>query len=457
MNKEKTILIINMPPRSQQAMERAVEQSGRSACFKKASELCNADHNPDIIIYAADPHSPDSEFQDVKELSASYETPLFALIASEEKSLYIRLLQSGIYNVITTPVMKKDLICQITESSTIVQYAERENAERSIRYRDDSGEEREINISTENLVSLFNTLINNLINQNKIARINLRKSREHERENKERRVKDNDQRNQEDKLWKYLEAERFRLFYQPVVSFSTGRLSGFEALIRIDDPEEGIITPDKFISTAENSAIIFPLGLWIVEEACAQIKKWKSELKLTSPLRININLSPKQFLHPGLTEHIFEITDRYEIEHDDIGFELTESSFMDDMEAANIALLELRSKKFPIYMDDFGTGYSSLSYLMHFPVNILKVDQSFVKWMHLDESSETIVKSIINLAHNLGLRVVAEGIDDECHVKMLNNFDCDYAQGYFISEPLSGPDATEFIKNGYQFKETYGC
>ena len=125
---------------------------------------------------------------------------------------------------------------------------------------------------------------------------------------------------------------------------------------------------------------------------------------------------------------------------------------MEDMESANIALLELRSKKFALYMDDFGTGYSSLSYLMHFPVNVIKIDQSFVKWMHIDEQSETLVKSLVALAHNLGLKVVAEGTDDESHIEILKNCGCDYAQGYYFAKPLPADEAARFISDHFKEK-----
>jgi EAL domain-containing protein (putative c-di-GMP-specific phosphodiesterase class I) len=235
-----------------------------------------------------------------------------------------------------------------------------------------------------------------------------------------------------------------------VILLETGRPSGFESLIRIEHPEKGLIPPGDFITVAENSAIIFPLGLWIIEEVCRQIEYWKTKFILDTPLRININLSARQFIHPQLTSHIFEIIDKYSIDFHDIGFELTESAFMEDMESANISLLELRSKKFTLYMDDFGTGYSSLSYLMHFPVDIIKIDQSFVKWMHIDEQSETLVKSLVSLAHNLGLKVVAEGVDDESHIEILKECGCDYGQGYLFSKPLPSDKADNFLSQFFK-------
>jgi EAL domain-containing protein (putative c-di-GMP-specific phosphodiesterase class I) len=123
------------------------------------------------------------------------------------------------------------------------------------------------------------------------------------------------------------------------------------------------------------------------------------------------------------------------------------------MQSANIALLELRSRKFSIYMDDFGTGYSSLTYLMHFPVNVIKIDQSFVKWMHIDEQSEKLVKSIITLAHNLDLKTVAEGTEDMSQIEILKRCNCDYAQGYYYSKPIPPAEAMEFMHNFYKKKD----
>jgi len=256
----------------------------------------------------------------------------------------------------------------------------------------------------------------------------------------------------EEKLWAAFENRKFRLYYQPVFSLSSNRIAGFEALIRLVDENGHIVTPEKFISVAEESALISPLGLWIVDEACRQITLWKEQFHLDCPLRINVNISPRQFIFPDLTKNIFQIVEKYSIQPEDIGFEITESAFMADMESANIALLELRSRKFSLYMDDFGTGYSSLSYLMHFPMDIIKIDQSFIKWMHIDEQSEILVKSIITLAHNLGLKVVAEGTDDESHIDLLKGYGCDYAQGYYFAKPLTPEDAEAFLDKYFQRK-----
>lgn len=294
---------------------------------------------------------------------------------------------------------------------------------------------------------MINTLLTGLISQKRLD-VDLLP----EFESLNRQNVNDEKRRLEASLWTAFENNRFRLYYQPVMSLEHNRISGFEALIRLMGEDGNIISPDKFIAVAEESALIAPLGLWIVEEACRQMKSWKEKYDFSSPLRINVNISPRQFIFPELTKSVFELTERYGICSDDMGFEITESALMGDMESANIALLEFRSRNFMLYMDDFGTGYSSLSYLMHFPVNIIKIDQSFVKWMHIDDQSEILVKSLIALAHNLGLKVVAEGTDDESHIELLKNFGCDYAQGYYFAKPLAPGDAETFLDKYFERK-----
>jgi len=394
--------------------------------------------NPDILIMAITSF-PDYEKQIsmLKSFSDSFSIPLAVIVNRSEAEPYNFLVNTGVSKIITSPVNKQDFLKYLYRFLCL-------------QSPDDSNEEVSLS-SAENLCTeTENSLISNLVIQNRMLKNHLKKFKPLEKIKKLHTGKVSEHRIIEKKLWDAYDNGYFRLFYQPVISLDSGKLAGFEALIRIIHPEDGLIPPDSFISAAENSAIIFPLGLWIIEEACRQINEWKNSFFLDTPLRINVNISAKQFIHPELTSHIFEITERLEIDENDIAFELTESAFMEDMESANIALLELRSKKFAIYMDDFGTGYSSLSYLMHFPVNVIKIDQSFVKWMHIDEQSETLVKSLVALAHNLGLKVVAEGTDDESHIKILKNCGCDYAQGYYFAKPLPADDAAKFISNHFK-------
>lgn len=251
----------------------------------------------------------------------------------------------------------------------------------------------------------------------------------------------------EEDLLNALEHGEFQLWYQPVVYAATGVISGFEALIRWKDPStDEIIFPDRFMPAIEGREFIIPFGFWIIEEACKKIAEWNSSCASDAPLRVGINLSARQFTCPELVERIFKIIDTYNIDPSQIALEITESTFMEDMSTANIMLLTLRSKNIRIYLDDFGTGFSSLSYLLHFPVDTIKIDKSFVKWMHADEQSEEIVKSIIMLAHNLKMSVVAEGVEQQEHVDMLRTMGCDLFQGYFYAKPLCFEDATTYMQ-----------
>lgn len=389
--------------------------------------------SPDIIVTAIS--SSIANYQEIifslKNISSRTGIPFAVAVNKSHEEPYLFLLENSILNIITLPLHRHDFTGYISRFL---------------------GSINELNPAPVPCGVTEDILISNLVIQNRILKEHLKKVQSDDEFEKIHFEKVNELRIEEQKLWDAYNNGYFKLFYQPVIFLETGNLAGFEALIRIIHPEDGLISPDVFIPVAENSAIIFPLGLWIIEEACRQINEWKNSFVFDYPIRINVNLSAKQFIHPELISNIFEITERLNISGDDIAFELTESAFMEDMESANIALLELKSKKFTLYMDDFGTGYSSLSYLMHFPVNVIKIDQSFVKWMHIDEQSETLVKSIVMLAHNLGLKVVAEGTDDESHIELLRECGCDYAQGYYFAKPMPAVDAARFISDYFKEK-----
>lgn len=395
--------------------------------------------SPDILITAISSF-PDFENQvtELKSISELHNIPFAVIVNREEEDSYLFLASTGITKILTLPVTRQDFLRYLSRFLSPDYCENPDNEIISLnKYSCSEGEE---------------FLISNLVIQNRMLKDHLKKNKSSDNSKKIHYEKVNENRIIEARLWEAYDNNYFRLYYQPVMSLETGKLAGFEALIRLIHPEDGIIPPDEFISVAENSAIIFPLGLWIVEEACRQIVQWKETFILDTPLRINVNISAKQFIHPDLITNIFEITEKLGIDEKDIAFELTESAFMEDMESANIALLELKSRKFAIYMDDFGTGYSSLSYLMHFPVNVIKIDQSFVKWMHIDEQSETLVRSIVALAHNLGLKVVAEGTDDASQIDILKECGCDYAQGYYFAKPLPAEDAARFISDYFKEK-----
>ncbi|MBN2077372.1 MAG: EAL domain-containing protein [Spirochaetes bacterium] len=256
----------------------------------------------------------------------------------------------------------------------------------------------------------------------------------------------------EGELRRAVEKGEFLLHYQPVIDLVEDRVAGFEALVRWSHPSRGLLAPAEFIPLAEKTPLIIPLGFSIIEEAARQLQAWRDTIAVGGAIRVGINLSANQFVHPELSGMIRKSVERYHLPPETVGFEITESALMNDMESANLQLLNLKSYGHPISMDDFGTGYSSLSYLQHFPVDTLKIDRSFVRWMHMDEQSEHIVRSVVGLAHNLKMSVVAEGIEEESHLHLLRELDCEYGQGNFFSPPLGAEKAGEFLLQSYRKK-----
>lgn len=235
--------------------------------------------------------------------------------------------------------------------------------------------------------------------------------------------------------------------YQPIISLSTGSVIGFEALARWEHPERGLVSPADFITLGEETGLIVPLGMDILRDSCAQLKKWQNTFKTPVPLAMSINLSAKQFAQKDLVEEISKILRDEELDPSCIRLEITESVVMGNAVTAIEMLTQLKSIGVQLSIDDFGTGYSSLSYLHRFPFDILKIDRSFVSRMATDRDSRGIVKTIIALANELDKKVVAEGVEKEEHRRMLAELSCDYGQGYLFSKPLSATKAEEFTRN----------
>ncbi|NJO71361.1 MAG: EAL domain-containing protein [Oscillatoriales cyanobacterium RM1_1_9] len=240
--------------------------------------------------------------------------------------------------------------------------------------------------------------------------------------------------------------QEFQLYYQPIWSLDTETIFGFEALVRWQSPEQGLIMPDKFITVAEETGLIIPLGHWILQEACVQIQTWNQQFALLKPLIISINLSSHQFDQPDLVEHFESILMESGVDTACVKLEITESAIMSDVEEAIAVLNRLKSLGIQLSLDDFGIGYSSLSYLHCFPVDTLKIDRSFVNQMEEVRVNKEIVKAIVILAHNLGMSVVAEGIETEVQKNILKELKCEYGQGYVFSKPLPQDKATELIQ-----------
>jgi len=242
-------------------------------------------------------------------------------------------------------------------------------------------------------------------------------------------------------------SQPFFLLYQPIISLATGTLGGFEALVRWQHPERGLISPTEFIPVAEESGLIVPLGKWILQEACRQLHHWQCQNPNFSSLTCSVNLSGKQFLQPDLLETIDSILAATGLNPDNLKLEITESILMENTEAAIATLSQLRQRHIRLGLDDFGTGYSSLSYLHQFPCDTLKIDRSFVKSLGSDPTHQKIVRAIVTLAHALDMDVTAEGIETTSQLEQLSALGCELAQGYFFSPPLSAIAATSLISS----------
>ena len=242
------------------------------------------------------------------------------------------------------------------------------------------------------------------------------------------------------------ERDDFELYYQPIIQLETGRLVGFESLIRWNAPNRGWVAPDEFIPAAEETGLIVPIGRWILQKACSQLAEWNSRLPLETQLSISVNVSKRQFRETGFIEEIRELLHQKKIPGRCLNVEITESIVMDNPESIHEELVRLRDLGIRVHMDDFGTGHSSLSCLHNFPIDVLKVDQSFVSTMEAKSDYATIVSAIVALAHNLNCRVVAEGIETQFQLERLRELDCDYGQGFHFSKPLTASDIDQIIR-----------
>ncbi|WP_018932504.1 sensor domain-containing protein [Gracilibacillus lacisalsi] len=247
-------------------------------------------------------------------------------------------------------------------------------------------------------------------------------------------------------LRKAIARKEFLLVYQPQIDTTTNKVCGAEALIRWKNKELGLISPGEFIPLAEDSGLIVPIGEWVIREACHQVKQWQQEDRMLFP--ISVNLSIRQFYQTDLIPVVQNIIQEVGIEPKYLELEITESMAM-DVDTASSVLHELKKIGVKIAIDDFGTGYSSLSYLKKFPIDHLKIDQSFIQDISENSDDEDIVSAIIMLAHNLKMRTIAEGVETEAHLKFLKKQQCDALQGYYFSRPLE-PQAFEEWLRGYE-------
>jgi diguanylate cyclase (GGDEF)-like protein len=258
----------------------------------------------------------------------------------------------------------------------------------------------------------------------------------------------------EAELRQAIENREFMLYYQPIISLQTGQLAGFEALVRWQHPQQGFVSPGSFIPAAEETGLIVPMGSWILEEACLQMHTWHQQFSQAKALMVSVNLSAKQFNQTNLTEEVASILKKTGLDSQCLKLELTESAAMEDVNGTIEQLVKLKSLNLKLSLDDFGTGYSSLSYLHQLPTDTLKVDQSFVGRMEKEVNEDgEIVSTIISLGHQLGMDVIAEGIETADQLAGLRKLNCNYGQGYFFSKPLPKEAATLLVAENKNWLE----
>jgi PAS domain S-box-containing protein len=250
-------------------------------------------------------------------------------------------------------------------------------------------------------------------------------------------------------LRRALELGEFRVHYQPIVSLQSGQIAGFEALSRWQRPE-GLLSPAHFIQIAEQTGIILPMNRLLLREACLQLRAWQLQFPCDPPLTMSVNITPKEFAQPDFADQIGAILVEVGIDPSSINVEITETIAMADPQRSSLLLSELKALGVHMSIDDFGTGYSSLSRLQGFPVDTLKIDRTFVSKIDTDRETRQIVRIIIMLAHNLGLKVVAEGAETAEQVSLLKQLKCELVQGYFFARPGDHAAAQAFLMSKYK-------
>ena len=245
-------------------------------------------------------------------------------------------------------------------------------------------------------------------------------------------------------LRKALERDEFMLFYQAQMDLVTKQVVGFEALIRWNHPAKGLVLPDDFISLAEETGLIIPIGKWVLRTACRQLKQWSQEYP---DIKMAVNLSARQFKDLDIVKNIYEIIEETGIDPKCLELEITETIALDDLEYTIATIQELKRIGVEFSLDDFGTGYSSMNYLKRLPVSNLKIDKSFLDSVMEDTSDQKIVQTIIALARNLELNVIAEGVESSAQESFLKESNCNKAQGFLYSKPVPEDTAFKFLQN----------
>jgi EAL domain-containing protein (putative c-di-GMP-specific phosphodiesterase class I) len=244
-----------------------------------------------------------------------------------------------------------------------------------------------------------------------------------------------------------LTEQQFLVYFEPVVSLKTRRITGFEALVRWKHPARGLVSPGEFIPLAEETGLIVSIDRWVLFETARTVKKWHDSLGSEVPLTISVNLSGAELTQPDVVEQVAATLKTTGLDPSTLKMELTESSVVGNPGAAATVLQRLRDLGVHLSLDDFGTGYSSFQYVQQFPFDTVKIDRSFVKDVHVEKKSREIVGTITKLAHNLGMDVVAEGVDKADLLPHLQELGCDYAQGWLFAKPQDKEATLRFIES----------
>ena len=245
-----------------------------------------------------------------------------------------------------------------------------------------------------------------------------------------------------------LEQHQLELHYQPIVALETGQTISFEALLRWRHPTQGLRSAAEFLPVAKETELIFPITAWILQEICRQMHRWQAQFSTNPPFRVNVNLPGKYFAKQNLAREILAVLSEYGVNPSNLGLEITEDDLISNPKSAAQVLSLLSQAGIQILIDDFGTGYSSLSYLSSLPVHGLKIDRSFVAGLDSGEKNAAIVRSIVSLGQNLGLEVIAEGVETEEQLDYLREVNCPYGQGFYFSRPLERDAATQLFQEG---------